>query len=425
MARQLFIRLEAAKPAGQAAPVVSEDESSLTPAYRASWLVMENGRPLGNLMRGDLSSAVPLAANAQVIVSIPAEHVLLLDIVIPGRNRQRLHNAVPYAVEEQLIDDVDGLHFALSPQANNNQYTVAVIDREKFIGMQKLLNNAGLHPHVILPDVLSLAYKEQNWVVLDSGERQFVRADRYHGFVTNKDGIHNLLAVSLREAKQKPRLIEVRVPAGSDMDWPESIEDIPIVKKEYEQEVTVLLACDYDAQTSINLLQSEFSRRENISRHFRPWYSAAALLAVWLVWQGGLNVFQYYQLSAQNTALKKQVEEVYRKTFPGARRVVNASLQMKQKLKGLRKKTGKSTISMSEMLVAATPILMESKGLKINKLRYQDGKLDLELELKDLQSLDKVKEKLAKRQDWKVVIQSASSHKDKVESRMQIQSIGS
>lgn len=343
MARQLFIRFEEVKSAGQA-------EAGPIPGWRASWLVMENGRPLGNLMRGDLSAAVPLAANAQVIVTIPAEHVLLLDVTLPGRNRQRLHNAVPYAVEDQLIDEVDTLHFALSPQASNNQYTVAVIDREKFIGWQTILKQAGLQPHVILPDALALGWQEQNWSVLDSGERQFVRSDPYHGFVADKDSLQTMLAVSLREAKQKPRLIEVRVPAEDGADWPDSIEDIPVVTKEYEQEATVLLACDYDPQHTINLLQGEFSRRENISKHFRPWYGVAALLAVWLVWQGGLNVFQYYQLSARHDALKQQVEQVYRKTFPGARRVVNASLQMKQKLKDLRKQTGKSQTTMAEML---------------------------------------------------------------------------
>jgi len=313
LARQLFIRLEAAKPTGQAAP---QDEPSSTPTWRASWLVMENGRPLGNLMRGDLSSAVPLAANAQVIATIPSEHVLLLDVTLPGRNRQRLHNAVAYAVEDQLIDDVDGLHFALSPQAIDNQYTVAVIDREKFIGWQKVLDDAGLHPHAILPDALSLAHKEQNWTVLDTGERQFVRSARYQGFVADKDSIQNLLLVTLHETKHKPRLIEVQVPVEGAADWPESIEDIPVVKKEYDQEPTVLLACDYDAQASINLLQGEFSRRENISKHFRPWYGVAALLAVWLVWQGGLNVFQYYQLTAQNKALKNRSSRFIARPFP-------------------------------------------------------------------------------------------------------------
>lgn len=417
MARQLFIRLEAAKPAAI--------EVGSVPACRAGWLVMENGRPLSNLMRGDLSAAVPLATNAQVIATIPAEHVLLLDVVLPGRNRQRLHNAVPYAVEEQLIDDVDGLHFALSPQALDNRYTVAVIDREKFVAWQTILDDAGLHPHTIVPDVLALAYREQNWTVLDTGERQFVRTGRYHGFVADQQSIQNLLAVSLRESEHKPRLIEVMVPAEGATDWPESIEDIPLVKKTYEQEATVLLACEYDAQAAINLLQGEFSRRENISRHIRPWYSAAALLVVWLVWQGGLNVFQYYQLAARNEALKKQVEQVYRQTFPGSTRVVNASLQMKQKLKELRKQTGKSQTGMSEMLAVAAPILMGAEGLKINNLRYQDGKMDLELELKDLQGLDKLKEQLAQRQDWKVEIQSASTGKDRVDSRIQIRSSGS
>ena len=423
MARQLFIRLEAAKPAGQAAP---QDEASSTPAYRASWLVMENGRPLGNLMRGDLSSAVPLAANAQVIASIPAEHVLLLDVTIPGRNRQRLLNAVPYAVEDQLIDDVDGLHFALSTQAVDNRYTVAVIDREKFIGWQNVLDDAGLHTSVILSESLSLAYNEQNWTVLDSGDRQLVRTDRYHGFVTDKESVQNLLLVSLREAKQKPRLIEVRAPAESTSEWPEAIADVPLVKKEYEQEASVLLACDYDAQTSINLLQGEFSRRENISKHFRPWYGAAALLAVWLVWQGGLNVFQYYQLSAQSKTMQAQLLQVYQKTFPGSRTTRDPVGSMRSKIKGLRKQSGKGpTTTMSEMLSVAAPILMSAKDLKINNLRYQDGKMDLELELKDLQSLEAVKEKLAQRSDWKVDIQSASSRKDKVESRLQIRSVGS
>ena len=420
MARQLFIRLEAAKPAGLAAAEVDS-----TPACRASWLVMENGRPLGNLMRGDLSSAVPLAVNAQVIVTIPSEHVLLLDVALPGRNRQRLHSAVPYAVEEQLIDDVEGLHFALSPQAVNNQYTVAVIDREQFVAWQTILDEAGLHPFAILPDVLALAYQEQNWTVLDSGERQYVRAERYRGFVADKGSIQNLLAVSLREAERKPRLIEVQVPADSPTDWPESIEDIPVVTKTYEQEPTVILACDYDAQFSINLLQGEFSRRENISKHFRPWYSTAALLGVWLVWQGGLNMFQYYQLAARHEALKKQVEQVYRQTFPGSRRGGNASVQMKQKLNELRKQSGKTQTGMSEMLTVAAPILMSAEGLKINNLRFQDGKMDLELELKDLQGLDKLKEKLAQRQDWKVEIQSASTGKDKVDSRIQIRGNGS
>jgi len=414
LARQLIIRLEEVKnPAEGVSP------------WRASWLVMENGRPQGNLMRGDLSSAVPLATNSQIVALIPTEYCLLLDVNLPGRNRQRLLNAVPYAVEEQFIDDVDDLHFALSPQSIDNHYTVAAIDREKFIELQKVLDNADLHPLFMLPDVLALKHDEVNWTVLDEGERQYVRTGRYSGFVTNKDSLHTFLMASLKEAETKPRLIEVRTPAEKVYDWPESLEDIPVVKKEYDQESTVLLACEYDRMSSINLLQGEFSRRESVSKHFRPWYSVAALLALWLVWQGGLNVFHYYQLTAQNKSLKKEIDQVYRKTFPGSRRVVNATLQMRQQLKKLRQQSGKSTTSMAEMLATAAPLLMTADGLKINNLRYQDGTMDLELELKNLQALDKLKEKLNERQEWKVEIKSASNRKDKVESRLQIRSAGS
>lgn len=421
MARQLFIRLEQTE-AGRQAP---SSEQAWPPGYRASWLVLENGRPLGNIMRGDLSTAAPLANNAQVVVTIPSEEVLLLDVAIPGRNRKRLHNVVPYAVEDQLIDDVDRLHFALSSQTVEGKYSVAVIDHKHMQGWQAAMSQAGLQAHTMIPDALALPVKERAWTVFIDGDRLLVRTGRYSGFASLAANMELLLKAALQEADKKPDFIELIVQSGDEREWPEQIDDITLVRDQYEQETLALLACDYDAQSAINLMQGEFSYRENISKHFRPWYSAAALLLVWLVWQGGLNFYEGIHLDKESKALDKQMAQIYLGAFPGSRKVVNAPVQMKNKLKELRKKSGKSTTSLQDMLSATGPVLNATKGLTLKSLRYHDGRMDLEFAVKDLQTLENLKQRLAKNSELKVDIQSASSRKDKVETRMQIKSKGS
>ncbi|MDH5409204.1 MAG: type II secretion system protein GspL [Gammaproteobacteria bacterium] len=422
MARQLFIRLERT---GTVEPVSDDAEQLSLPAYRASWLVLDNGRPLGNIMRGDLSTAVPLANNAQIVVTIPGEDILLLDIAMPGRNLQRLRNAVPYAVEDQLVDDVDSLHFSLSQQTVEGKYTVAVIDRENMRGWSKVLEKAGLQAHSIIPDALALPYKEKTWSVFVDEDRLLVRTGRYSGFASSAMNLELLLKAAINEASNKPDVINLILQSGDERDYPESITDIPLVKETYEQETLALLACDYDQQSSINLLQGDYSRRENISKHVRPWYQAAALLLVWLVWQGSVNFYQGFHLQTESKALNNQMTQLYRKTFPGSRKVVDAPAQMRQKLKELRKQSGKSQTSLQEMLAAAAPALSATDGLVLNTLRYNNGRMDLEFDVKDLQTLEALKQRLVKNSDWKVDIQSASSRKDKVETRMQIRSKGS
>lgn len=428
MARQLFIRLEqssdsrAVENDKTSEEALDETPAAWSPAFRASWLVLENGRPLGNIMRGDLSTALPLANGAQVVVTIPTEDILLLDVTLPGRNRKKLVNAVPYAVEDQLIDEVDELHFALSQQTVAGKYSVAVIDHQHMAGWQQVLSQAGLQAHAMVPDALALPHKDRAWTVFVDGERLLVRTGRYNGFASLATNMEILLQAALQEADKKPDFIELIVQSDDERVWPEKIDDITIVQDKYEQETLALLACDYDGQNAVNLMQGQYSHRENISKHVRPWYQAAALLLVWLVGQGGLSIYQGMHLEAESKALKKQMTQVYRSVFPGQKFVRNPYSEMMGQLRQLRKKSGKSQANLQDMLEATAPVLKNTKGISIKSLRFKSGRLELEFAVKDLQTLEDLKQRLSKSDEWKVEIQSASSRKDSVQTRMLIKS---
>ena len=70
---------------------------------------------------GDLASLTSAVVDKEVIVVVPARDVLLISAQLPKMNRSRLLQALPFALEEQLIDDVEDLHFAAGVEQANGE----------------------------------------------------------------------------------------------------------------------------------------------------------------------------------------------------------------------------------------------------------------------------------------------------------------
>ena len=96
MAHTLFLRLPAP---GQ------EDTEWLT--------IDEAGEPATARQRGPLSLAAAVGRTAKVILIAPATQILLAEPELPPGSGVRLARAVPFALEEQLTEDIDHLVFAL------------------------------------------------------------------------------------------------------------------------------------------------------------------------------------------------------------------------------------------------------------------------------------------------------------------------
>ena len=122
----------------------------------ADWVVTDDADTLLEAQEGLVSEMDWPESADRVIVSVPTFDVLMTKVSIPGGNRQKLLRAVPYAVEEQIVDDVDSLHFSLSEKTEGNMYGVVASDSERMAAWLELLANAGICPSMLVPDVLCL-----------------------------------------------------------------------------------------------------------------------------------------------------------------------------------------------------------------------------------------------------------------------------
>jgi general secretion pathway protein L len=189
--------------------------------------------------------------------------------------------------------------------------------------------------------------------------------------------------------------------------------------RQVDESFLVFLANQFEETKCINLLQGDYSRREQLEKLLKPWIPAAAMIAVWLLIQVGLMIFDYQKLSAKDQALRERVVDIYKTAFPDDKNIVDPKVQMQQKLAELRKQSNQTT-DMFALLSKAGTVLADTNSLLIRTLRFKEEALDLDFEISDLQSLDKLKSRLVNEANLAVDIQSASSRKGKVESRMQL-----
>ncbi len=432
MRKQLFIQLpEHVVTGGNAA------------ALHASWVLRDDERPAGALFHGNLQEAAAQAAGARVSVLVPGVDVLLAQVELPAMKTQRMAKAVPFALEEQLIEDVDDLHVAVGQRDKQGRVANAVVSRTQLDAWLAQLKAAGLHADVMTPEMFGLQWDvsdapEANvWSMLIDGQAGLLRTGAQTGLAFDVDNLLPVLQACVDDAGDVPPS-SVRISICGDTAFANSDgyhalsalcaeQGIDLSLDEQKEARSVRLAQGFDEQQAINLLQGDYSRKQQLEKLLRPWKPALILAAVWLVFQVGMFVVEYSRLSSQGSELKEQIETVYHEAFPQSHNIVNPKVQMQRGLEKLRGGGGQNG-GLLPLLAKTGAVLKETPGASLRTLRFSNkgkgNKLDVDVNMPDLQSLDKLKQRLTDEAKLKVEIVSASSRDGKVESRLSLLAVG-
>jgi len=372
------------------------------------------------LSRGSLAEAAREASGCQLIVLVPGTAVTLTEASVPSRQRQHILSAVPYALEDQLASDIESLHFALGPRSDTGIVPVAVVARELMDQWLGALRAAGLEPDAMIPDLLALPLLDDGWVAMRDDSRLWLRQGPYMGTVV--DGVEAMqwleLALEEREEDQRPariRWLDCRPAADAKV----AVSGVAVDVETGAGSPLVQFAANYSADDAINLIQGEYSPREQLGRVLRPWRATAVLLLVVVIFAFAQLLQQYVSLTSSSDRLASEIEQVYRDAFPEARKIVDARAQMEQKLVELG--AGDQDVQGFLPLLAGIGAPLHGvAGIDVRHASYQDGKLSLSLRIKDLQLLEQLKQSLIKDSGVSVEIQSAASRDTYVEARLLI-----
>lgn len=357
----------------------------LQPPDQAEWLHSNSA-----VRRGALAELAEHVAGARLVLIAPGEAIALHRIPLPSRKRSTWARAVPYALEDQLVEDVETLHFALGALPDQGRLPVAVVGRDTLRGWVDTCAQVGLIPAAIIPEPLLLPWQEGDWSILLDNQRAVVRTGRWDGFATELDLLELLLSQAMAEAGDArpqrlrvwghppPGLVEIGLEPWIDDSAPEPLQ---------------VFASAYQPAATINLLQGDYSLRARWGPRLRPWRAAAALAGVWLLIQGFSLAHEHWSLRRAQTTLRATMEQVYKDAVPGATRIVNPRVQLETRLRELRP-ASTSGGALLELLYRGTRSLADFPDITLRGFNYRDGQLDLDLEGGNPAVLDQLRQKL-------------------------------
>jgi len=412
------------------------------PERSADWIVVDgNGARRSPPVTGPLAAAAKDVGDRSVIVLVPASSVLTTAVDIPIKAGARLRAALPFALEEQLADDVENLHFASGQRADNGLLTASVVAHSQMREWLSILEDAGIeaarmipenHGLAKIPGTLSLLVAEDQIMFNDGAESEFVMQGVKPSDALAVSGALDQPASesdsdSDADAAARGHLLVYCEPseeARFEHDWNALRSELASVDINLLSDgVLPRLAVTVAAKRGVNLLQGPYAVKVEYGLMIRPWRYAAGLLVAFFVVGFMAKGVDYYRLAAEQEALREQFTQEYRQMRPADNSEIIDPARYVDSIRrsvGTPVSTGVFLPTLHQLSVA----LQQNESAEIEAISYRAGVVDVRLTAPDVATLDNIQRIVSSSGRFSASIQSTDQVGDKVSSRIQIRESG-
>jgi general secretion pathway protein L len=376
-----------------------------------SWLRQgADGRTSAGSARG-WPPAAALASAGEIVVLVPAEDVLLTEARVAAKSRAQLMQAIPFAVEDQLLAPVEDLQFAAT-EGTGDAVGVAIVSRATLRGWLEQLAANGIRPDVLLPDSLALPLAPDRATALVENDRAVVRLAPSSAFVCEPAE----LGAWMQRANGRPLdVFDFRDGANARLA-------VPATSYQERQRDPLAFLARSLRKPALNLLHGEFAPQHRAARGARRWRVAAAL-AAGVVALAVLDLgFEVLQLSRTSARLDAMAQDAVRKAFPD---VDGAELARatpgeiaRRRIERLR--GGSESSGFLRVLNEIAPVLGATTQIQTRGMEFRNGTLELGLRAPDVATLDAVRERLAAQPGLNVTVTAANPGENGIDGRIRI-----
>ena len=394
------------------------------------------------LGRGDLTQAAGALGGHSATVLVSTEQVLLTRVDLPVRSRQRLLQALPFALEEDLVDPVDQLHFAPGPSGGEDGATAVAVVRDEF--MQQWcasLDEAGIQATTILPEVLALPRRERGWSLWLEPGVALLRTSATQGLALDADNLELLLPAMLEREAGDPAETGNQSEDGDEL--PSRVFDLYLCGDiEPGDDLRELLAqhCSDIREHRVdellelvrtppadslpetlhklpNLRQGAHASHSEQRELWRRWRPVAMLAAIVVVAQFALNVWELQRLDSRAQALQAETGQLFSDTFPDVGRVVDMRVQARREMSRLRQGGEDGDAGFLWLMEQLARAMNGADEVRLASLSYQAGRLELQLTAPELAAIEEIRSEI-RNSSVDADIQSVSSQDDGVSVRL-------
>lgn len=372
------------------------------PEQPASWLIVDSrGAPSGPPQTGPLSVAAARAAGRRICVLVPGTDVLLSEPEIPAKAGAKLHQLVPFAMEEQLADDIDTLHFAIGKRVDESpRVRVAVIARSLMDSWLTNLRANGLEPEAMYPDSELVPQNPGQAVALLEEDAVVVRPPSGSPVTLPIDALYDALQIAQSSNEENAPPTRGLILYTGAAEWQQHSPQVEAFRERFDgikiQLLTggplALFGQQLPTANPINLLQGSYTPTTSRTVGWRAWRVAATLLVALVGLHVAGKAAELTMLKRSEHKLDTSIRETFQSAMPGETTTADPRRQMEQRLGAAR--GGGGSAGLLPALEALAQARSAAPGAQLQSLNFHNGLLELKMAAPDAASLDRLSKTL-------------------------------
>jgi general secretion pathway protein L len=390
-----------------------------------SWISVDREyRHVGEVKSGDLDTLALNAKDKIVILLIAGKSLLITKVDVPKGSRRTVTSAIPYALEEQMAEDIELIHCAWGERQENGSIPVAAVAKDFFMELLQLLSTVDIYPVKVIAEPLLLPWDNGGLSILVRNGNAIVRTGIISGFECSLEQLPLFIESLQNEIEEDHSYTNILV-------WGEQseISDISPLLEKVGDQLTVehsysdlqLLTGSELKNPAINLITG--FQGPNSAQLVQSWWLAVSMFLLAVTIYIGTAGYRYYSIHSEIDAVSLKSEELFRKTFPDVKRLIKSRLveQGRQKLDQRRRAHGQVKDDLLSLLLTLGEVKQRHSTIELINMEFRQNSLIVNLHAASVAQIEKFKQQLDASGSTTSVILSAISKDKIVEARIKIE----
>ncbi|MDR2214927.1 MAG: type II secretion system protein GspL [Nevskiaceae bacterium] len=346
-----------------------------------------------------LSPPFAAAAGRRVALLLPGSDVLQLTAALPPGNTAKLQQLAPFALEDQLSEDIESLHFAVGARADKEApVPVRVVSRELLEGWIAQAQELGLTPQAAYTDSDLLPVVPGHVVALLDAGQLTLRAEDGRAMVLSVDEPAMALELLLGPDAQLSAVhLAVQTTARGWQLHRASFEALR--ERLASMSVQILsggvlaaLAPGIGQAHGVNLLQGNFHPQQESGSGLQRWRLPLGLAAALLLLHLGASYWQLWQLKRSEAALDQSLTQIAAAVLPGEPPGGNLRRRVEQRMGTVSNEDPQGDFL--HVLAAVAAAHDNVPSTRIGSLSFKPGELEMNVSGTDAANLEQLNQAL-------------------------------
>jgi len=390
-----------------------------TDLEQCQWLRFNERTPAGPLSYGAFEDVLGAAEGHHLVVFAPSTDVNLAIIDLKAKSHRQMIAAVPYMLEEELSEDVENLHFALSTiDKKEGKQLVGVVSGELIVKLYTAITAHSYLSAAVVPQTLSIPYASDTWSLFIRDEATTLRTGEYQGYGIDTINLDEILPVETAAYRQQhDRDVDlVEYDFRVDPKHKDTLMDEERAAAAESEALALIGRYWLDHQNMLNLLQGVYQIKTQMPGTLKQWMIAASLMVVSLLLFLTNMAISNHQLSTQSQQLGEAMNSIYTEIFHDEP-ANEAAVAMRKKIIGLQGSQGGPVTPFLHFVAASGKIILNDRESRIVRMSYNNKQMNIDIETTAFDKLEALQQQIGS--DTIIVdLKAVTNNKGKINGRL-------